>query len=91
MEGTGKIGGFEGESNLSNRPLSFVRFLSCLRSRDLWSEAARADRTSAPRHIHQAFHDCRPKGPAFAGSVSLHETRKRDVLAMNRLALAAFL
>src|SRR6202040_872342 len=33
------------------RPLSFVRFLSCLRARDLWSEAARAVRTSAPRHI----------------------------------------
>ena len=28
-----------------------VRFLSCVRSRDLRSEAARADRISAPRHI----------------------------------------
>src|ERR1700730_7038958 len=37
--------------NVSSRPPSFVRFLSCVRSRDLWSEAARADRTSAPRHM----------------------------------------
>jgi hypothetical protein len=38
-----------------------------------------------------AFHGCRRKGPAFAGSVSLGETRERDVLATSRLALAAFL
>src|SRR5438132_8991434 len=31
------------------------------------------------------------KGPAFAGSVSLDETRERDVLATSWLALAAFL
>ena len=31
------------------------------------------------------------KDPAFAGSVSLDETRERDVLAPSRLALAAFL
>jgi hypothetical protein len=31
------------------------------------------------------------KGPAFAGSVNLDETRERDVLAARRLALAAFL
>jgi|SRR6516162_4551418 len=41
----------EGKSNLSNRPLSFARFLSCVRSRALWGEAARADQTSTPRHI----------------------------------------
>jgi hypothetical protein len=38
-----------------------------------------------------AFHGCRRKGPAFAGSVSLGETRERDVLATSRLALVAFL
>jgi hypothetical protein len=38
-----------------------------------------------------AFHGCRRKGPAFAGSVSLGETRERDVLATSRLALAPFL
>jgi hypothetical protein len=38
-----------------------------------------------------AFHGYRRKGPAFAGSVSLDETRERDVLATSRLALAAFL
>ena len=27
-----------------------------------------------------AFYGCRPKEPAFAGSVSLDETRERDVL-----------
>jgi hypothetical protein len=31
------------------------------------------------------------KDPASAGSVSLDETRERDVLATSRLALAAFL
>ena len=38
-----------------------------------------------------AFHGCRRKDPAFAGSVSLDETRERDVLATSRLALATFL
>ena len=38
-----------------------------------------------------AFHGYRRKDPAFAGSVSLDETRERDVLATSRLALAAFL
>src|SRR5712671_5325725 len=38
-----------------------------------------------------AFHGYRRKGPAFARSVSLDETRERDVLAASRLALAAFL
>src|SRR6266446_3839539 len=38
-----------------------------------------------------ASHGYRRKGPAFAGSVSLDETRERDVLATSRLALAAFL
>ena len=32
---------------------------------------------------------CRRKDPAFAGSVSLDETKERDVLATSRLALAA--
>ena len=31
------------------------------------------------------------KGPAFAGGVSLDETRELDALATSRLALAAFL
>jgi hypothetical protein len=37
------------------------------------------------------FHGYRRKGPAFAGSVSLHETREWDVLATSRLALAVSL
>src|SRR6266446_10660777 len=41
--------------------------------------------------LASAFHAYRRKGPAFAGSVSLDETRERDVLATSRLALAAFL
>jgi len=41
--------------------------------------------------LTSAFHGYRRKGPAFAGSVSLDETRERDVLATSRLALAAFL
>ena len=38
-----------------------------------------------------AFHGYRRKGPAFAGSVSLDETRERDVLDTSGLAWAAFL
>ncbi len=41
--------------------------------------------------LTSAFQGCRRKGPAFAGSASLDETRERDVLATSRLALAAFL
>ena len=41
--------------------------------------------------LTSAFHGYRRKGPAFAGGVSLGETRERDVLATSRLALAAFL
>jgi hypothetical protein len=37
-----------------------------------------------------AFHGYRRKGPAFAGGVSLGETREQDVLATCRLALALF-
>jgi hypothetical protein len=38
-----------------------------------------------------AFHGYRRKGPAFAASVSLDETRERDLLAMSWLALVDFL
>jgi hypothetical protein len=38
-----------------------------------------------------AFHGYRRKGPAFAGAVSLDETRERDLLATSRLALTDFL
>ncbi len=41
--------------------------------------------------LTSAFHGYRRKGPAFAGGVSLDETRERDVLATSRLALAPFL
>ena len=41
--------------------------------------------------LTSTFHGYRRKGPAFAGSVSLDETRERDVLATSRLALAASL
>ena len=44
-----------------------------------------------PVCLTSAFHAYRRKDPAFAGSVSLDETRERDVLAPSRLALAAFL
>src|SRR4029077_17434980 len=44
-----------------------------------------------PVCLTSAFHAYRRKDPAFAGSVSLNETRERDVLATSRLALAAFL
>jgi len=38
-----------------------------------------------------AFHGYRRKGPALAGSVSLDETRERDVPAPSQLALSRFL
>jgi hypothetical protein len=38
-----------------------------------------------------AFHGYRRKAPAFPGSVSLDETRERDLLAMSWLALVDFL
>ena len=44
-----------------------------------------------PVCLTSAFHAYRRKDPAFAGSVSLDETRERGVLAPSRLALAAFL
>src|SRR5947207_14448997 len=44
-----------------------------------------------PVCLNSAFHAYRRKDPAFAGSVSLDETRERDVMAPSRLALAAFL
>jgi len=37
-----------------------------------------------------AFHGSWRKGPAFAGGVSLDETRELDALATSPLALAAF-
>ena len=44
-----------------------------------------------PVCLTSAFHAYRRKDPAFAGSVSLDETRERDVLATTGLTLAAFL
>jgi hypothetical protein len=44
-----------------------------------------------PVCLTSAFHAYRRKDPAFAGSVSLDETRERDVLTPSRLALAGFL
>ena len=44
-----------------------------------------------PVCLTSAFHAYRRKDPAFAGSVSLDETREPDVLAPSQLALAAFL
>src|ERR1700720_613569 len=41
--------------------------------------------------LTSTFHGYRRKGPALAGSVSLDETRERDVLATSGLTLAAFL
>src|SRR6266404_9737475 len=36
------------------------------------------------------FHGCRRKGPAFAGSVSLEETREWDVLGHEQARLGCF-
>ena len=58
------------------------------RERDQGFESAFLRR---PVCLTSAFHAYRRKDPAFAGSVSLDETRERDVLAPSRLALAAFL
>jgi len=57
-------------------------------TRDRWFESGSLRR---PVCLTGAFHACRRKDPAFPGSVSLDETRERDVLAPSRLALAAFL
>ena len=56
--------------------------------RDRWFESGSLRR---PVCLTSAFHAYRRKDPAFAGSVSLDETRERDVLAPSRLALTAFL
>ena len=61
---------------------------SLSQERDRWFESGSLRR---PVCLTGAFHACRRKDPAFAGSVSLDETRERDVLAPSRLALAAFL
>ena len=44
-----------------------------------------------PVCLTSAFHAYRRKDPAFAGSVSLDETRERDLLAMSWLAVVDFL
>ena len=61
---------------------------SLSQERDRWFESGSLRRRVC---LTGAFNGYRRKGPAFAGSVSLDETRERDVVATSRLALATFL
>ena len=61
---------------------------SLSQERDRWFESVSLRRRVC---LTSSFHGCKRKGPAVAGSVSLDETRERDVLATSQLALAAFL
>src|SRR6266850_574977 len=58
------------------------------REGDRWFESGSLRR---PVCLTSAFHAYRRKDPAFAGSVSLDETREWDAPAPSRLALAGFL
>ena len=57
-------------------------------TRDRWFESGSLRRRVS---LTGALRGWRRKDPAFAGSVSLDETREPDVLATSRLDLAAFL
>src|SRR4029077_14800166 len=85
----GSLGTFS-QSQCSTDPglIAGTWHLPLLLTRHPWLESGSLPR---PVCLTSAFHAYRRKDPAFAGSVSLDETRERDVLAQSRLALAAFL